>query len=57
VGQLLAGLEEILLEIAHSPTKLTSAQRNSLRARIASKGIVFEIRILAAEPATEKGNL
>jgi hypothetical protein len=57
LGQLLAGLEEILLEIAHSPTKLTSAQRNSLRARIASKGIVFEIRILAAEPATEKGNL
>lgn len=57
VGQLLAGLEEILLEIAHSPTKLDPAQLNSLRARIARKGIVFEIRILAAEPAMEKGIL
>lgn len=57
VGQLLAGLEEILLEIAHSPAKLDRAQLESLRARIAAKGIVFEIRILAAEPATEKGML
>lgn len=57
VGQLLAGLEEILLEIAHSPAKLDRAQLDSLRARIARKGIVFEIRILAAEPATEKGML
>lgn len=57
VGQLLAGLEEILLEIAHSPAKLDPAQLNRLRARIAQKGIVFEIRILAAEPAPEKGIL
>lgn len=57
VGQLLAGLEVILLEIAHSPAKLDPKQLNSLRARIARKGIVFEIRILAAEPAMEKGIL
>jgi hypothetical protein len=57
VGQLLAGLEEILLEIAHSPATLDPKQLNSLRARIAQKGIVFEIRILAAEPAIEKGIL
>ncbi len=57
VGQLLSDLEEILLEIAHSPAQLNGRQLQELRARIAQKGIIFEIRIVAAEPAAQKGIL
>jgi len=51
VSQLLSDLEEILLEIAHSPARLNGPQLQELRSRIARKGIIFKIRIVAAEPA------
>ena len=57
VGQLLSDLEEILLEIAHSPAQLNGSQLQELRSRIAQKGIIFEIRIVAAEPTPQKGIL
>jgi len=54
---LLSDLEEILLEIAHSPAQLNGPQLQELRSRIARKGIIFEIRIVAAEPAPSPGIL
>ena len=57
VNQLLSDLEEILLEIAHSPAQLSGPQLQELRTRIARKGIIFEIRIVASEPPPIKGIL
>lgn len=57
VERLLADLEELLLEIAHSPEEIDAAQLDQLQRRIDRKGIVFEMRVTAAEPALAGGIL
>jgi hypothetical protein len=39
-------LERVLLEIANSPDEITPAQFESLQKRIASRGILFKVRVV-----------
>jgi len=39
-------LERILLEIAHSPSQLTSGELNEIRGRIDAQGILFKVRVI-----------
>ncbi len=39
-------LERILLEIAHSPARLTSGELNEIRHRIDTQGILFKVRVI-----------
>ncbi len=39
-------LERILLEIAHSPSQLTSGELNEIRGRIDTQGILFKVRVI-----------
>jgi hypothetical protein len=45
---LLRNVEEVLLEVAHSPTRLNAAQLSDLRKRIEDKGLIFEIRVFSS---------
>jgi hypothetical protein len=42
---LLEELEQVLLEIAHSPSKLSGAEFEAIRKRIEAKGILFKVRV------------
>lgn len=48
VSGLLEEIERVLLEVEHGPTQLTDAERETLRRRIDSEGILFRLRILSA---------
>jgi hypothetical protein len=48
VSSVLDELERILLEIAHSPSKLDSAEFEQVRQRIESQGILFKIRVVSS---------
>jgi hypothetical protein len=48
----LADLEPLLLEIAHSGGKLSPAEATALQKRIDSKGLLFKVRILSAQKGT-----
>jgi hypothetical protein len=41
-------LERVLLEVAHSPSKLNSAEFEQIRQRIAADGILFKIRVVGS---------
>ena len=45
----LEDLERTLLEIAHSPSTLSSQKLEELRSRIESEGILFKVRVLGSE--------
>jgi hypothetical protein len=47
VSSVLDELERVLLEIAHSPSKLDSAEFDEIRQRIESEGILFKIRVVS----------
>ncbi|HVP47230.1 MAG TPA: hypothetical protein VMT32_11625 [Bryobacteraceae bacterium] len=47
VSSVLDELERVLLEIAHSPSKLNSAEFDEIRRRIESEGILFKIRVVS----------
>lgn len=49
VDLLLDDLERTLLEIAHSPSTLTSAEFDRFRRRIEARGILFKVRIVGAQ--------
>jgi hypothetical protein len=49
VATLLDELERTLLEIAHSPSQVTPAEFESLRARIEKQGILFKVRVVGSE--------
>lgn len=49
LATLLADLEPILLEIAHSDGKLTSDEAEALQKRIDSKGLLFKVRVMTAQ--------
>ena len=49
VASVLDELERTLLEIARSPSQLSSAELDSLRRRIESQGILFKVRVVGSE--------
>jgi hypothetical protein len=49
VASVLEDLERILLEVANSDEQMTPAERDRLRKRIESGGILFKIRVLGAQ--------
>jgi hypothetical protein len=46
VATVLDDLERVLLEIAHSPSTLSSSEFKEIRDRIEAQGLVFKIRVL-----------
>jgi hypothetical protein len=48
VSNVLDELERVLLEVAHSPSKLNSAEFEQIRQRIAADGILFKIRVVGS---------
>jgi hypothetical protein len=49
LSQLLDELEPVLLAIVHSPSRLTPAEFNALRARIEDRSLVFKVRVSGAD--------
>lgn len=47
VSSVLDELERVLLDIAHSPSKLDSSEFEEIRHRIESEGILFKIRVVS----------
>jgi hypothetical protein len=61
VANVLDDLERVLLEIAHSPTEVSSGQLDDLRQQIEERGLLFKVRVLGSKvreqevaPATQK---
>ena len=48
VAGVLDDLERVLLEIAHSPTEVSSAQLDDLRQQIESRGLLFKVRVMGS---------
>jgi len=48
ISALLEEIERVLLEVEHGPAQLNDAERDALRRRIDSDGILFRLRILSA---------
>lgn len=46
VASVLDDLENVLLEIAHSPSELSSRQLDELRQQIQERGLLFKVRVL-----------
>lgn len=46
VASVLDDLERVLLEVAHSPSKLSSSEFDEVRQRIESQGIIFKVRVV-----------
>ena len=49
MASLLDDLERVLLEIAHSPSTMSSEEFNEIRQRIESQGIIFKVRVLGSD--------
>ena len=46
---MLDDLERVLIEIAHSPTEVSSGQLDDLRQQIESRGLLFKVRVLGSQ--------
>jgi polyhydroxyalkanoate synthesis regulator phasin len=46
VASVLDDLENVLMEIAHSPTEVSSQQLDALRQQIQERGLLFKVRVL-----------
>ena len=62
VASVLDDLERVLIEIAHSPSEVSSDQLAELQQQIESRGLLFKVRVLGshvrdeeAAPVSEKG--
>ncbi len=56
LASVLDDLERVLLEVAHSPSRLSSRDLDELRRRIESEGILFKIRVIGSKvQAQEQG--
>jgi len=42
-------LERVLLDVAHSPDKVTPAQLEKIRQKIEAQGILFKVRVVGRE--------
>jgi hypothetical protein len=49
MASVLDDLERVLLEIAHSPSEISTEQLNDLREQIESRGLLFKVRVLGSE--------
>jgi hypothetical protein len=49
VANVLDDLERVLIEIAHSPTEVSSGQLDDLRQQIESRGLLFKVRVMGSE--------
>ena len=49
LSAVLDDLEPMLIQIAHSPSKISSAQLEEIQKRIASRGILFKVRVVGSE--------
>ena len=49
MASVLDDLERVLLEIAHSPSEISSHQLDDLREQIESRGLLFKVRVLGSE--------
>lgn len=49
LADVLDELERVLLDVAHSPDKVTPAQLETIRQRIEAKGILFKVRVVGQE--------
>jgi hypothetical protein len=49
VATLLADLEPVLLQIAHSPSNLSAEELRSIQKRVEKKGLVFKLRVVRAD--------
>ena len=49
VANVLDDLERVLMEIAHSPTEVSSGQLDDLRQQIESRGLLFKVRVLGSQ--------
>jgi hypothetical protein len=49
MASVLDDLERVLLEIAHSPSEISSGQLNDLREQIESRGLLFKVRVLGSD--------
>ena len=49
LANVLDELERVLLDVAHSPQKVTPAQMETIRQRIEARGILFKVRVVGKE--------
>jgi hypothetical protein len=49
VANVLDDLERVLLEIAHSPSQLSSHELEELRKRVEAQGILFKVRVIDSQ--------
>ncbi len=49
LSAVLDDLEPMLIQIAHSPSKISSAQLEEIQKRIAARGILFKVRVVGSE--------
>lgn len=54
VASVLDDLERVLLEIAHSPSEVSSGQLADLRRQIESRGLLFKVRVLGSQARDEE---
>lgn len=57
VSGLLDDLERVLLDVAHGPSRLTPAERESLRRRIETDGVLFRLRVLGSRVREQERTL
>jgi hypothetical protein len=50
IASLLSDIEPILIELSHAGAKLTPAELTQLQKRIDSKGLLFKVRVMTAQP-------
>src|SRR5262249_50448916 len=49
VASVLDELERVLIDVAHSPQQVSTAQLETIRQRIESRGILFKVRVVGKE--------
>ena len=49
VASVLDDLENVLMEIAHSPSEVSNTQLNDLRRQIEDRGLLFKVRVLGSQ--------
>jgi len=54
VAGVLDELESVLLDISHSPSRISPAELENLRQRLQAEGILFKIRVLGSNVRTRK---
>jgi len=54
VASVLDDLENVLLEIAHSPSEVSSSQLDDLRKQIEDRGLLFKVRVLGTRVREEE---